>query len=148
VQETFVDAHRDFEQFVGKSEGELFAWLRQILLHKASHARDRYFGTAKRNLAQEQPLFGSSNVAGPGPTPSRLAVGAENRRQLADALERLPADHRQVIELRSFERLPFAEVGQRMERGEDAVGKLWFRAIEKLRELMVESDAAGHDFSP
>lgn len=143
VQETFVDAHRDFAQFVGKSEGELFAWLRQILLHKAAHARDRYHGTAKRDLAKERPLSGPGNLVCQEPSPSALAMGNESNSQLAMALERLPVGYRQVIELRSFERLPFAEVGLRMGRSEDAAGKLWCRAIDKLREQMVNLDESG-----
>ena len=31
VQETFLKAHRDFEQFRGTTEAEFVAWLRQIL---------------------------------------------------------------------------------------------------------------------
>lgn len=142
VQETFVDAHRDFEQFAGTSEGELFAWLRQILIHKASHARGKYLGTAKRNVAKEQSLVDLSNVAGKQPTPSVLAMGTERRRQLSDALQQLPADYRQVIEMRSFERLAFAEIGNHMGRSEDAATKLWCRAIEKLRDVFVASDSS------
>ena len=32
VQETFLKAHREFAQFAGRSEPELVAWLRQILV--------------------------------------------------------------------------------------------------------------------
>src|SRR5690242_11512207 len=34
VQETFLDAARAFPNFVGGTDGELRAWLRQILLNK------------------------------------------------------------------------------------------------------------------
>jgi len=152
VQETFIDAHRDFERFTGGSEAELFAWLRHILLHKAADAGRRYRGTAKRNIAEEQPLDDGSSkpglqVAGHEPTPSAFAVNNETEQRLAEALGQLPTDHRQVIELRSFERLPFSEVGHRMGRSEDAVGKLWFRAIQKLRAGLAVSDESGHSFS-
>ncbi len=146
VQETYVDAHRDFGQFAGTSEAEFFAWLRKILLHKASAARRKYQGTAKRDIAREQPLSSPSKVADYGPTPSSFAMGKENKRRLADALEKLPEDYRQVIEIRSLERLPFAEVGRRMGRSEDAVGKLWFRAIEKLREELTAAEDSGFSF--
>ncbi len=151
VQETFIDAHRDFSRFNGDSEAELFAWLCHILLHKAADAGRKYRGTAKRNIAEEQPFDeGSSKqplqVAGQEPTPSAFAVSNESERRLAIALEQLPAAYRQVIELRSLERLPFAEIGRRMERSEDAVGKLWFRAIRKLREELAPSDESGYSF--
>src|SRR5947207_1072668 len=31
VQQTLLEAHRDFDGFTGKHEGELLAWLRRIL---------------------------------------------------------------------------------------------------------------------
>src|SRR5262245_11282645 len=33
VQQTLLEAHRDFGQFAGKREAELLGWLRQILAH-------------------------------------------------------------------------------------------------------------------
>src|SRR5437870_13774806 len=33
VQETFLDAHRRFDTFHGRTRGELLAWLRQILIN-------------------------------------------------------------------------------------------------------------------
>ena len=49
------------------------------------------------------------------------------------ALERLPADYRQVIFYRYQDELPFEEIGRRMNRTANAVEKLWLRAIERLR---------------
>ena len=37
VQETFLEAQKDFANFQGNSEGELRAWLRQILLHNLAN---------------------------------------------------------------------------------------------------------------
>src|SRR5262249_48816230 len=41
VQETFLEAQRDFAQFQGSTEAELLAWLRRMLLHNlANFIRD------------------------------------------------------------------------------------------------------------
>src|SRR5262249_35643200 len=48
VQETFLEAQRDFGRFQGSSEGELQAWLRQILLNNVANFTRRYRGTGKR----------------------------------------------------------------------------------------------------
>jgi len=45
----------------------------------------------------------------------------------------LPPQYRQVIALRSFEDLTFAEVARRMGRTIDSVEKLWVRALKRLR---------------
>src|SRR4051794_31655487 len=34
VQETFLEAHADFNQFLGQGEPALVAWLRSILVHR------------------------------------------------------------------------------------------------------------------
>ncbi len=151
VQETFLNAHRDFGRFKGESEAELYAWLCRILSHKAADAGRMYRGTAKRNIAAEQPLENNSGIPAlqvPGlePTPSALAVNKEHGQHLTAALQNLPTNYRQVIELRSLERLPFAEVGRRMGRSAEAAGKLWFRALQQLREELASLDASGFPY--
>lgn len=145
VQETFMDAHHQFKRFQGSSEAELFAWLRQILLHKAADAGRRYRGTMKRDITEERLL--SSDSRGPQPqaeseelSPSRCAIGREREQRVSQALQQLPPDYHQVIQLRSFERLPFAQVAEKMGRSEAAVGKLWFRAIRQLRKHLMHLD--------
>ena len=43
VQQTLLEAHRDFDRFAGSSEKEWLGWLKQILAHNAAehlgHAR-------------------------------------------------------------------------------------------------------------
>ena len=52
---------------------------------------------------------------------------------LADALDRLPEDYREVIVLRHLEGLTFPVVADRMGRTVDSVEKLWLRAVARLR---------------
>src|SRR5436309_9450527 len=42
VQEAFLEAHRDFPGFRGTSEGELMAWLRQVLARNLANLVRRY----------------------------------------------------------------------------------------------------------
>jgi RNA polymerase sigma-70 factor (ECF subfamily) len=48
VQETFLEAQRDFGRFQGSSQAEVLAWLRRILLNNLANFRRRYSGTDKR----------------------------------------------------------------------------------------------------
>src|SRR5262245_35817270 len=50
VQQTFLEAYRDFAQFHGTTEDELLAWLRQLLLHQVGKFARQYRGTAKRSV--------------------------------------------------------------------------------------------------
>jgi RNA polymerase sigma-70 factor (ECF subfamily) len=147
VQETFLEAHRHFAGFRGQSEPEVVGWLRQILAGVLANQLRRFLGTQGRDVRLERELAGAIDqssqalnlgLADPGPTPSKLAAGRERSVLLADALDRLPDDYREVIVLRHLEELPFVEVGKRMGRSEDAVQKLWVRALARLRKALDE----------
>jgi RNA polymerase sigma-70 factor, ECF subfamily len=142
AQEVNLAAHQGIAQFQGRSPEEFAAWLRGILTHVlAMHVR-RYMGTKKRDPRLEQALdqrladasgFLQSGLAGDVTSPSQRCVRNEAFLQLAEALEQLPADYRQVIVLRHIDALPFAEIARLMERSVDSVEKLWVRALAKLR---------------
>jgi RNA polymerase sigma-70 factor (ECF subfamily) len=141
VQETFIEAQKDFARFQGTSDAELLAWLRCLLQHRLANFARRYRKTQKRGLAREVALpSGDSsssspdNLAGDTPTPSRQVMARERVEALERVLARLPADYRQVIALRYQDELPFEEIGRIMERSADAVRKLWWRAIGRLQD--------------
>jgi RNA polymerase sigma-70 factor (ECF subfamily) len=150
VQQTLLEAVRDWPKFRGGSHAELAAWLRAILAHVLQH-EVRHFGAQGRDLGRElsleQALAESSRrlaeaLAAPGSSPSQHAGRHEMELLLADALSRLPADYAEVILLRNIESLPHEEVARRMGRGVGAVRMLWVRALSKLREeLRLAADA-------
>jgi RNA polymerase sigma-70 factor (ECF subfamily) len=150
VQETFLEAQKDFAHFQGNSEDELRAWLRQILLHNLANFARRYRATAKRRLGREVALdvSGSSTDREGGLlldalSPSGVAMEEEQAQALRRAMERLPDDYRQVILLRYQEQRPFEEIAPLMHRSHEAVRSLWARAIRRLRQDMKSSPA--HD---
>lgn len=142
VQETMLKAHRRFGQFRGRSEGELAAWLRQILAHNLADLARRFRAAAARQVSRERSLeeiierssaaLGNMLVAS-GNSPSQSAERRELCVVLADALADLSADHRRVIELRNLQELDWGEVAQKMDRSEGAVRMLWARALKELR---------------
>jgi RNA polymerase sigma-70 factor (ECF subfamily) len=144
VQDTFLDAQRDFPKFQGGTEADLLGWLRQILLNNLSDARRRYCGTAKRQLSREIPLHRAKHHRSIGPTsraadarsPSWFAMRREEAEAMRRALDRLSEDHRRVVVLRNLELRPFSEIAIRMNRSEAAARKLWTRAIEALTREM------------
>jgi RNA polymerase sigma-70 factor (ECF subfamily) len=140
VQETFLEAQRDFARFQGDSEAALLAWLRQILVHNAASFARRYRATGKREIRREVPIPGNDSTTGsapgvsdPLPTPSSRAMEKEQAQSLQEALARLPDDYRQAIVLRYLEGRTFEEIGARLNRSPDAARKLWSRALERLR---------------
>src|SRR5262245_50381829 len=56
VQETFLEAHRNFARFRGTSEAELVQWLRQILAANLADLFRRYLGTQGRDVRLERDI--------------------------------------------------------------------------------------------
>jgi len=144
VQETFLEAHRDFPQFEGSTERELLAWLRRILARNlADQARSHKAGLRdyRRQESLEAVLERSGarvrqELLATASSPSAAAARREQAVLLADALAALPPDYREVIVLRNLERLRFDEVAARMGRSSGAVRMLWARALERLGAAM------------
>lgn len=149
VQDTFAAAHENFPQFRGTTEGELVAWLRQILASKLTNLARRYLGTRRRDVRLERRLaddLGQSSAAldaalpAARSSPSDRLVRRERAVLLADAIKSLPADYQEVIILRHLEGLSLPEASDRMGRSLDSVRKLWVRGIAKLRYLLADHE--------
>ena len=145
VQETFLEAYRHFPQFRGTTEAELVSWLRQILAARLSKLVRRYLGTRRRDVRMERELQAeldeSSRVldgglVAPFNSPSEQAAQREQAVLLAEALERLPEDYREVLILRHLEGLRFPDLARRMDRSLDSVKNLWTRALARLRDSL------------
>jgi RNA polymerase sigma-70 factor (ECF subfamily) len=147
VQETFLEAQRDFGRFQGSSEEELLAWLRLLLLHNVANFTRRYRGTDKRRVDREVGLDGTESaaarragLAADTPSPSGEAITREQAERLRQALEHLPEDYGRVVRLRNQERRSFEEIGTLLGRSAEAARRLWSRAVERLqRELETPS---------
>ena len=145
AQQTMLEAWKALPQFRGTSEGERIAWIRKILARVISHEVRRYKGTGKRDIRREVSLERSleqsscmlvSVLADTGPTPSQDAANREQQLRLAEVLERLPPDHRDVIVRRNLKMQSHAEIADDLGRTPAAVRMLWIRAIKNLKTEM------------
>lgn len=143
VQETLLEACRDFDRFQGDSEAELRQWLRRLLLHNLADFTRRYRGTDKRQVEREVALEAGSSSAERGgglaaalPSPSGEAMAHEQAAALQRVLERLPDEYRGVLVLRYQEGRSFEEIGHLLDLTANAARKLLLRAVERVqREL-------------
>jgi RNA polymerase sigma-70 factor (ECF subfamily) len=147
VQEAFLEAHRDFAQFQGQTEAELLAWLRRVLATSLADQVRRYRGTRRRDPRLERQLAAaldqSSQALERGlmaadSSPSARAERREESLRLAEALERLPADYRDVLLLRHFQGLTFPAIARRLDKTLDGVKNVWLRGLARLRRTLEE----------
>jgi RNA polymerase sigma-70 factor (ECF subfamily) len=144
VQEVFLEAHRHFDRFRGREEGELACWLRQILAARLAKLVRRYLRTQGRDVRLERELAADIDrssqmldrgLVAPENSPSQQAARREQGLLLAESLARLPEHYREVLILRHLEELSFPEIAMRLGRTLDSVKNLWARALAQLREV-------------
>jgi RNA polymerase sigma-70 factor (ECF subfamily) len=141
VQETFLQAHRDFQQFRGHTDHELRGWLRAILHHNLGMVGRHYREFDKRDLRRECALSDdSANEPSPAlidpSTPSAHLQAQEKDEALVQAMTRLPETYRQVVQWRNYDRCSHEEIGRRLDRSPEAARQLWRRAIIQLTQLL------------
>jgi RNA polymerase sigma-70 factor (ECF subfamily) len=141
VQETFLEAQRDFAAFQGQTPADLLGWLRRMLLNNVANTRRHYLETDKRQVQRELSLEAHPGVENNPAvldqlTPQRAALAREEADLVRQALESLPENYRQVLLLRHQEDKSFAEIGAALNVSADAARKLWSRAVIHLREAM------------
>ncbi len=142
VQETLLDALRDFPRFQGQTEAEVLAWLRRLLLNNLVSFTRRYRDAEKRQIGREVSLEAAHSSAERGGrvaddrenSPSGAAMDREQAAAIERALERLPEDYRRAIVLRYQEERSFEDIGRELNLTPNAARKLWLRALKRLQQ--------------
>lgn len=153
VQETLLEAHRDFGKFSGGSIEEFTGWIRRILFNNLATAIEKHILAGKRDVRKQRSLdqkIGSEDhsriqlanfLKQDVTSPSAPMQREESLDQLTRAIDRLPPDYQRVIRLRHFEDLSFIEIAEQLERNPGAVRMIWVRAIERLRRQLQIGDS-------
>lgn len=142
VQQTFLEAQRDLARFTGSTPEALMGWMRRLLLNNLANFR-RDYRRDKRTVSREVSLLVTdSSTQGDGglragtPSPSVAVMRHEQTQAIERALAQLPEDYQRVIHLRYREERSFEDIAELMQRSQNAVRKLWVRAIERLQETL------------
>jgi len=140
VQDTFVEAQRDFPRFHGTTEHEFLTWLFGILANRYSKASRHHRLTHKRAVSREasdaiasQAL---SQLADELHTPCTNVAAVEERDRLQSALDRMPPGEREILVLRIWQQSSFAEIGVAINCSAEAARKRFLRAVEALQTLL------------
>jgi RNA polymerase sigma-70 factor (ECF subfamily) len=144
IQQTFLEAHRSFQQFAGRGARELVAWLQGILDHKVAGAIRDHTLLQKRSVRREQSLDDSQRGATPlkqgldagHSTPSQKAMRGEEAERLSRALTALPDDQREAVRLRHLEGWALADIARHLGRTPAATAGLIKRGMRALRRRL------------
>lgn len=148
VQESLLEAHRDFAKFSGQTTAEFTGWLRKILIHNIAREVETHILAAKRDIRREHERQRPAGATGPAfealsailadrqHSPASEVEHREELNKLALAIESLAPAYRDVIVMRHVEGLSFRTIAAELKRSPGATRMLWLRAIERLRESM------------
>lgn len=143
VQETCMQAIEVFDQFRGDNEKQFAAWLRQILANKGAWMARKY-STEKRDARLEQNLKhqidqSSIDLGALVPdkysSPSHVAMGRERVVILADAIEKVRGEQKDVLIMRGLQGMSIPDVAKSLGRTEASTWKLWARGLQALRAI-------------
>jgi RNA polymerase sigma-70 factor (ECF subfamily) len=137
LQAALIKSFQKIGNFRGTETRSLMAWLARIAEREISDSVD-HLHRQRRDAAREEALDDQA----PLPAITRSALSRilldEQAQHLEDAMDRLSGEHRDVILMRKFEELSFAEIAQRTGRSEDASRMLLARAMTALTLRLVE----------
>jgi RNA polymerase sigma-70 factor (ECF subfamily) len=138
LQEVRITAFQRLRDFEPRGDGSFRRWLMRIAELKVGAELKRYGQAAKRAARAEvtrgqRPTTGQFQAR--DPSPSEMAMAAEDRRFVRDALALLPDDYRRILELVYVEQLNLREAGERLGRSMDAARKLYGRALARFTEV-------------
>ena len=130
-QQTWLSVLEHLDKFdPTTSSGGFKAWLFRIATNKANDV----WRTRGRDRAAKEGLKLVTETE--GPDASQRMGGAEDQKKLLVAIEQLPENQRQVLLLRYYSELKFAEIAEMLGCPlNTALGRL-HKAMLKLKELM------------
>ena len=150
VQDAFVKAYSHLSTF--REELPFEVWFTRILINgcldriKARTRRERWITSMPDGPGGERDF--AERTPGHGPSPEAQLLSRERRRQVAEAIAKLPDRQRSVFMLSHYEGCTSREVSAMSGLNESTVRVHLFRAIRKLRVLLGEGAAPAREKWP
>ena len=135
AQDVFLSAWRDLGKL--REPTSFLPWLRQVTRHRAYHIL-RGVRRGRRRIADSETDDLLETVVDPRPDAQQRLVSLETRRLVADTIERLPVDAREVVTLYYREGRSIAQVADLLGLSEPAVRQRLSRARASLRDDLLE----------
>jgi RNA polymerase sigma-70 factor (ECF subfamily) len=148
IQEAFLEAtERRADREREAEPMSPFLWLRFLTLQRLQIAHRRHLGTRSRDAGREisihglaSPMASSAAIAahllGRETRASEVAIRAERKLRLQEALNTMDVIDREVLVLRHFEQLSNGECARVLGLGESAATKRYIRALKRLKDIL------------
>jgi RNA polymerase sigma-70 factor, ECF subfamily len=159
LQEVYLEAHGRLADYCANSTVPFFLWLRLITGDKIARLHRFHIATQLRDAGREISIFGhagpeasstylANHLLGGESGPSEKAEKNERRRLLEEALNELDPLDREVLALRHYEQLASPEAAQVLGITPAAAAKRYFRAVQRLKEILSSRPGGLEGFLP
>ncbi len=150
LQETYLDAARQLEQYVAEPPMSLFLWLRFLTGQRLMAIHRQHLGVQKRDAKQEvaieRPEADSQSLScsliGRLTSPSMAAMRVELQICFQEAVDGLEPLDRDILALRHYEELTNQEAADELGITPAAASKRYIRALERLRTALMTAPGA------
>jgi RNA polymerase sigma-70 factor (ECF subfamily) len=147
IQDAFVDASQQLGDYVRDPVMPFYLWLRFLTGIRLAKLHRHHLGTQMREIGREVSIYRgtlpqtssaalAAQLLGKESRPSEVAMRAELKVRLQEALNSMDPIDREVLALRHFEQLTSAETAQVLGIKPATAGKRYLRALERLREIL------------
>jgi RNA polymerase sigma-70 factor (ECF subfamily) len=147
IQETYLEVSARLGEYLREPTMPFFLWLRFLAGQKLVTLHRKHLGTRMRDAGREVSLYRgrlpetssaalAAQLLGHDARPSEAAVRAELKIRLQEALNSMDPLDREVLALRHFEQLSWAETAQTMGITEGAASKRYVRALKRLKTIL------------
>ncbi len=143
TQETFLRAFRALAGF--KGDAKFSSWLYRIALNLCRDWMRRERRTPLVAVPEGVDVEQLAADQGPVETVEDLAARAELSREVARAMEHLPAEQRQAIILKEYHGLTFQEIADLMKCPLSTVKTRVYQGLSTLRKQLEAQMAAGRE---
>ena len=138
-QEAFLKAYKSLRSF--KQEARFSSWLYQIALNLCRDRMRRRRGKTMVSLDELEEGGAAMPVA--GPTALDLLQERDTSRLVAQAIEALPGEQREVIILKEYQGLTFLEIAQVLDVPISTVKTRLYRGLDQLRSRLEREGLRG-----
>jgi RNA polymerase sigma-70 factor (ECF subfamily) len=143
-QETFLRVMNKAHRF--KRGSRFSTWLYQIALNLCrdqARRKRRWSKIVDDQREVDERVDPSPQTRGPGTDPSHAAERNEAHRAVLSALDKIPAEQREVLIMKEFEGLRFREIAEILDCPESTVKSRMYYGLNGLKTVLVRRGVTG-----
>src|SRR5436190_12745062 len=148
VQDVLIEANQRLTDYLKSPDMPFHLWLRHLAQDRIIDTHRRHRLAQRRSIDREQPIARPAwaeessaslvqHLIDHERTPASEAMVAELRHRLADAIDTLADDDREIILMRHHELLSNQEAATALGLTEAAASMRYLRAVRRLRAVLV-----------